>query len=93
MLTFQIVDTALFIESGLKHEWYERARNTQKPFASFVFFREFRDSQLPPKRPVQQRLEEMLRLALGFVLLGAQVDGDTVRGERQVVVRTALFYR
>jgi len=35
----------------------------------------------------------MLRLALGFVLLGAQVDGDTVRGERQVVVKTAMFYR
>jgi len=26
----------------------------------------------PPKRPVQQRLEEMLRLMLGFALLGAQ---------------------
>jgi len=39
---------------------------------SFVFFREFRDSQLPPKRSVQQGLEEMFRLALGFALLGAQ---------------------
>ena len=34
--------------------------------------------QLPPKRsarehPVQQRLEEMLGLALGFALLGAQM--------------------
>ena len=26
----------------------------------------------PPKGPVQQRLEEMLRLAQGFLLLGAQ---------------------
>jgi hypothetical protein len=38
-----------------------------------VSFREFRDSQLPPKRLVQQRLEEMLRLALGFALLGANL--------------------
>jgi hypothetical protein len=28
--------------------------------------------QLPLKRLVQQRLEEVLRLALGFALLGAQ---------------------
>jgi hypothetical protein len=34
---------------------------------SCMFFREFRDSQLPLKGPVQQRLEEMLRLALGFL--------------------------
>jgi hypothetical protein len=30
------------------------------------------DSNLPPKRPVQQRLEQMLRLALRLVLLRAQ---------------------
>jgi len=30
--------------------------------------------QLPPKRPVQQRLEQMLRLALGLVLLGANLS-------------------
>ena len=28
--------------------------------------------QRPPKRPVEQGLEEVLRLALGFALLGAQ---------------------
>jgi hypothetical protein len=27
----EFVDGALFIESSLKHEWYERARNTRKP--------------------------------------------------------------
>ena len=75
----------MFIESSLKHEWYERGRNARKPFASFVFFREFRDSQLPLKRLVQQRLEQMLGLALGLVLLEAQADGDAVGGERQVV--------
>ena len=35
--------------------------------------------QLTPKRPVQQRLEQMLRLALDFALLGAQVVGQTLR--------------
>ncbi len=28
--------------------------------------------QLSPKRPMQQRLEQVLRLALGFALLGTQ---------------------
>jgi hypothetical protein len=41
---------------------------------SCMFFREFRDSQRPLKGPVQQRLEEMLRLALGFALLGANLS-------------------
>ena len=41
------------------------------PF-TFVSFRGFRDSHLPPKRPAQQRLEQMFRLALGLALLGAQ---------------------
>jgi hypothetical protein len=44
-------------------------RNAREPFAFFVSFRELRVSHLFPKRPVQQRLEEMLRLALGFALL------------------------
>jgi len=43
-----------------------------------VSFREFRDSQLPPKRLVQQRLEEILRLALGFALLGANLGSVQV---------------
>jgi hypothetical protein len=30
-------------------------------------------SDFPPKRPVQQRLEQVLRLALGFALLGVSV--------------------
>jgi hypothetical protein len=29
-------------------------------------------SQLPPKRPLQQRLKQMLHLAFRFALLGAQ---------------------
>ena len=61
-----------FVDRSLKHEWYERTRNARKPFVCFVFFRGFRDSQLLPKRPVQQCLEQMLRVALGFALLGAQ---------------------
>jgi len=48
------------MDSSPKHEWHERARNARTPFASFV---SFRDSQFFPKRPVQQRLEEMLGLA------------------------------
>ena len=48
-------------------------------FRALRVFREFRDSQLPPKRPVQQRLEQILRLALGFALLGALVVGQTLR--------------
>jgi len=43
-----------------------------KTFRVLRPFREFRGSQLPPKRPLQQRLEQVLRLALGFALLGAQ---------------------
>ena len=41
-------------------------------FASFVVFRGFRDSNLPSKRPVEQRLEQVLGLALRLALLGAE---------------------
>ena len=82
-LTFQIRGRCTVIEAGLKHEWHERIRNARNPFASFVSFREFRDSQLLPKRPVQQRLEQMLRLALGFIL-----PGESPRTQR---TRTLIF--
>jgi hypothetical protein len=39
------------------------------PFVAFVFQLL---SQLPPKRPDQQRTKQMLRLALGFPLLRAR---------------------
>ena len=39
-------------------------------------FRDLGDSKLPPKRPIQQRLEQVLRLALRLALLGAQPLGS-----------------
>ena len=39
-------------------------------------------SQLPAKRMVQQRLEEVLRVAVGFALLGAQVFESVYALER-----------
>jgi hypothetical protein len=49
------------------------ARNTRKPFASFVSFVSFVIHNSPRKHSVQQRLEQMLHLALRFALLGASL--------------------
>ena len=65
------MNSALFVESGLKHEsakgreMHETLSRPPCPFVSFVI-------HIPPKRPVQQGLEQMLGLALGFGLLGTQ---------------------
>jgi hypothetical protein len=57
------------------------------------------DSNLPPKRPIQQRLEQMLRLALRLALLGAQpleslddVGELLLEGELWKLWTTKAFY-
>ena len=74
----EFVDDALFVESGLEHEWREKARNARKPFASSVSFVSFviqipSSHNSPSKRSFQQRLKQVPRLALRFALPGTQV--------------------
>ena len=57
----EFADGALFIESGLKHEWHERARNVRKPFAAFVHFVSF-VIDTPPERPVQRQRQRPIQL-------------------------------
>ena len=80
----ELVDGALFIENSLKHEWYEKARNARKPFVSFVFFREFRDSQLPPQRTVRRTVSKDTAAGRDTLNLHAE-RGRVQRGEARTL--------